>query len=247
MLELMVQGNLANINKLQVKLKENSAEFQKRLQEKDKQVQRLDAALKDEKEKNARPPIEELDFANVDSLSFNSDDFGDDLVLTSARGDSNQNIQQVDIAAAEFNHPANAASNILDAVNQPEDENQIVPAAPAIGVFSTDFVAPVNSLSFPTNVVSQVNIFNVSMDVCNDSQLLVNPFEYSKKRKPELECSNTSGRLMITNSDDSNMNGELVVFGASANSSTEITRCSQKSKRARRKSSTNVKHTLTKP
>ena len=180
----------------------------------------------------------ELDLANVDSLSFNSDDFDDDLALTSARGDSNKNIQQVDIAAAEFDHPANAASNILDAVNQPEDENRIVPAAPAIGVFSTDFVAPV------TSIVSQVNIFNVSMDVCDDSQLLVNPFAFSKKRKPELECS---GRLMITNSDDSNTNGELVVFGASSNSSTEITKSPPKFKRARRKSSTKAKHALNKP
>ena len=107
------------------------------------------------------------------------------------------------------------------------------------GVISTDIVAPVNTFSFPTNFVSQVNIFNVSMDVSNDLQPPINPF--SKKRKTELECINIGEPLMITNGDDSNTNGELVVFGASSNPSTEITATPARLKRARRKSS-NAKH-----
>ena len=104
----------------------------------DKQVRKLEAELKDEKEKNARPPILELDLANLDceSPSFDSDDYGDVLALSSARGDSNQNNQLVIGDAADSNHSANDASDLLGAVNQPGDENQIVPAAPAWSDFN---------------------------------------------------------------------------------------------------------------
>ena len=110
---------------------------------------------------------------------------------------------------------------VLSDVAQSGEEYRIVSTAPAVGN-------------------TQTNVFSVPMDTSTSSQPPFNPFD--KKRKAELDYLNKNETLMITNGEDSNTKGELVLFCAGSNASTGNSQETQPIKVARRKSKFKVKN-----